>query len=238
MTTFVLVHGAWHGAWCWEKLKAELEADGHRVVTPDLPGHGEDATPPSQVSLVAYGARITELLDAESEPVVLVGHSMGGMAISVAAERRPDKVARLVYLCAFLPRDGEALLAIEGRNPRPTVPPNLVVDESTGTGTIPREKLRELFYNDVDEAEVEAAAGKLTPQPLAPFEQPAQLGDAFAAVPKSYIVCTDDGAISEALQRDMIAASGVADVMELPRSHSPFLSAPKELAETLERLAA
>ena len=233
MATFMLVHGAWHGAWCWEKLRAALERAGHRTVAFDLPGHGSDRTPASRVSLDAYAERIVEALDAEDEPVILVGHSMGGMAVSQAAERRPDKVARLVYLCAFLPRDGEALLAIESRNPRSTVPPSIVVDEATGTATIPREKLGELFYGDVAPAEAEAAAARLTPQPLAPFEQPARLGAAFASVPKTYVVCTEDGAISEALQRDMLGASGVADVVELRRGHSPFLSAPEELAEAL-----
>ena len=75
MSTFVLVHGAWHGAWCWEKVVPLLEGAGHEVVTLDLPGHGEDGTPALEVTMESYTDRVVGALDARSEPVVLVGHS-------------------------------------------------------------------------------------------------------------------------------------------------------------------
>ncbi len=107
MSTFVLVHGGWSGGWTWEKVVPLLEEAGHQVEAPDLPGHGDDRTPIPQVSLQGYADRICRVLDAQPEPVVLVGHSSGGLVISQAAEQRPDKVKMLVYLAAFLLRDCE-----------------------------------------------------------------------------------------------------------------------------------
>ncbi len=89
MSTFVLVHGAWHGAWCWTALAEDLRADGHQVDTPDLPGHGADTTPHDQVTLDLYVQRIVDVIGEEGEPVVLVGHSMGGMAAFDMAARTP-----------------------------------------------------------------------------------------------------------------------------------------------------
>src|SRR3954470_15258522 len=126
MSTFVLVHGAWHGAWCWWKVVSLLARDGHTAVAPDLPGHGEDRTPPSDVSFASYTRRICEAMDAAGEPVILVGHSMAGAVISQAAENRPEKVLFLVYLCAYLVRDGESLRDIARRGVANKVTPNLV----------------------------------------------------------------------------------------------------------------
>ena len=97
--TFVLIAGAWHGAWCWQKIVPLLEAQGHRVRIPDLPATGADTTDPAKVTLESWARFVAELLDAEPEPVILVGHSRGGVVISRAAEILPDKVRRLVYLC-------------------------------------------------------------------------------------------------------------------------------------------
>ena len=111
MNTFVMVHGAWHGAWCWYKLVPLLQSAGHTVIAPDLPSLGMDRTPLSQVSLDTWVEHICHVVDTASEPVVLVGHSRGGIIISEVAERRSDKIALLVYLAAYLLRDGESLTA-------------------------------------------------------------------------------------------------------------------------------
>ncbi len=92
MSTYVLVHGAWHGSWCWEKVVPLLEQAGHQVEALDLPGHGQDKTPIREITLAAYTNRVCETLDAQAEPVILVGHSLGGMVITQAAEERPAKI--------------------------------------------------------------------------------------------------------------------------------------------------
>lgn len=91
MSTYVLVHGAWHGAWCWKYVIPILENEGHNVIALDLPGHGEDKTPIPEITFDAYAKRVCKILDEQSEPVVLVGHSMGGAVISQVAEYLPSK---------------------------------------------------------------------------------------------------------------------------------------------------
>jgi pimeloyl-ACP methyl ester carboxylesterase len=234
MTSFVLVHGAWHGAWCWERTIAALRALGHQAVAVDLPGHGDDPTPRETVTLDAYAASIETAVRTRIGRSVLVGHSMGGMAISAAAERCADRLEGLVYLAAFLPQDGESLLSIEGRNPKPAVPPALVVEEGAPTVTLDPAKIPDLFYHDCSDEDVARAMERLTPQPLAPFAAPAALtADRFGAVPRSYVACAADRAVCIELQRDMIAASPCARVVELDASHSPFLSMPDRLAAAI-----
>ena len=238
MTTFVLVHGAWHGAWCWHKLVPELEALGHHAVTFDLPGHGNDTTPRRQVTLDSYSNCIVRVLDSIEGKVILLGHSMGGMAITAAAEQRPEKIKTLVYLTAFLPRNGESLFAIEERNPRPSVPENLVPAVNGKTATLNPERVVDLFYHDCSGPDITYATEHLTPQPLELLSTPVKITEAgFGSVPRIYVECTDDRAISIELQRDMIAASPCVEVISLHSSHSPFFSMPKELALALARLA-
>ncbi len=101
MATYVLVHGAWHGGWCWSKLVPLLEATRHRAIALDLPGHGNDKTPLAELSLDRYVACVSTAIGTIDEPVVLVGHSLGGTVISQTAEMHPDRILKLIYLCAF-----------------------------------------------------------------------------------------------------------------------------------------
>ena len=109
MSTFLLIHGAWHAGWCWRKVAPLLEAKGHKVLAPDLPSHGEDRTPTASVTLQKYADRACEVAGKQFEPVILVGHSMGGVVITQAGENCPGNIRALVYLCAFLPRNGDSL---------------------------------------------------------------------------------------------------------------------------------
>ena len=112
MARFVLVHGAFGGAWCWEPIVAPLEAAGHSVEAIDLPGSGDDPTPAGEVTLDAYAERICSVLGEREEPAILVGHSAGGMAITQAAARCPQRIVGLAYVAAFLPQDGQSLVAL------------------------------------------------------------------------------------------------------------------------------
>jgi pimeloyl-ACP methyl ester carboxylesterase len=238
MTQFLLVHGAWHGAWCWEKVVPLLAEMGHAAAAIDLPGQGDDPTPAASVTVDDYVRAIGEALRSAGGRSVLVGHSMGGIAISAAAEAHPDLIERLVYVTAFLPRNGESLLALEGRNPEPAVPPSLVMNENEPTCTIREEKVVPLFYHDCSPKDQQWAKSKLTKQALAPLSTELALSAArFGSVPRSYIACTDDRAIGITFQEDMVAASGVERRFDLDASHSPFISRPRELADLLVQAA-
>src|SRR5690348_14585984 len=112
MSTFVLVHGAWHGGWCWHKVVARLARMGHTAVAPDMRGHGLDRTPPAETSLDNLTASIATVVAAQSEPVVLVGHSFGGTIITQVGEHLPEKIRRLVYLAAFVVPGGKTTLEL------------------------------------------------------------------------------------------------------------------------------
>jgi pimeloyl-ACP methyl ester carboxylesterase len=241
VTRFVLVHGAFHGAWCWELLVRELEDAGHTAIAIDLPGAGDDKTPVADVTLDAYVDRVCDALGTEGPPAILVAHSMGGIAIAQAAARCPDRVAALIYVAAFLPADGQSLVDLtrlpEGAGD--LVQANMVVDGDPPIATMPRDVAREAFYGACPDDRAAWGVERIRPQPLAPFVTPVSLGDgAQAGPPRYYVVAAQDRAIPPALQRRMAREGATAEVVELDTDHSPFLSEPAELAGLLERFAA
>jgi pimeloyl-ACP methyl ester carboxylesterase len=238
MGTFVLVHGGWSGGWCWEKVVPLLEEAGHRVEAPDLPGSGDDLTPIPEVSLQGYAERISEILGAQPEPVVLVGHSSGGVAISQAAEQRPDKVKTLVYLAAFLLRDGETVLSVAGNDAGSLVLPAMVMSEDQTYATLREDAIREAVCADCSDEDVERAKSLFGPQAVAPFATPLDVTEEnYGRVPRVYIETLKDRAISPSLQKEMYERLP-CQVISMDTSHSPFFSAPEELAGHLNSLLA
>ena len=231
MNTYVLIHGAWHGGWCWDKVVPLLKEKGHKVEAPDLPGHGNDKTPISEISLQAYVDRVCQILDAQSEPVILVGHSMGGLIITQTAEYRPEKVKTLVYLTAFLLRNGEFLLQHAEGDKEALVLPNLIMAEDQSYATVKEKALKEIFYADCSDEDVTRAKSLLVSQAAPPFATPVNTTqEKFGRVPRVYISCLRDKAISPAVQEKMYTALPCKKVIAMDTSHSPFFSAPVELA--------
>ena len=235
---FVLVHGAWHGAWCWQRLTPELEAAGATVVAPDLPGHGADTTPVAEVTMDAYVERVVAAGESLDGPVDLVGHSMGGMVISAVAERIPARIAGLTYLCAFLPRDGDVLGALGAEDADTELNAAIRPGPEPGTLTVVPEVVP-VFYGDCSDADAADALARLAPQPIAPLQTPVRLSaEQFGRVPRAYVLCTQDRAVSPAMQRILLDRVPCDPVLELASGHSPFLSMPAELARTLVQIAA
>ena len=184
MSTFVLVHGAWHGAWCWERIIPLLEASGHRVIAPDLPGMGLDRTSLAEVSLDGWARFVAKIVEAESDRVVLVGHSRGGVVISQAAEYVPDRIATLVYLTAFLVPNGKTLWSTMQKAHRdPEQPPDFRRSADQLTSVLLPDAVRRTFYNTTDEFWAARAAGLVGPEPVASFVTPLRLTEtAFGGV--------------------------------------------------------
>ena len=233
MATFVLVHGAWHGAWCYEKLIPALQARGHRALALDLPGHGHDETPAHAVTLAAYVTRVGEALASVHEPAVLVGHSMGGMVIAQAGEDYAPSLRSLVYLTAFLPASGQSLADFRAD---PAVTDYLRTDREAGVVHLDPAQARHAFYHDCADSDVATAIARLCPQPIEPWTSRVELGARYEALDRHYIECTQDRAIPLALQRTMHAGSGCR-VHTLESSHSPFYSMPGPLASLLDVIA-
>lgn len=238
MASYVLIHGAWHGAWAWDHVRPILEAAGHRVVAPDLPGLGDDTTPLPQVTLKAYADVVAAAIAAAGEPVVLVGHSMGGLAITQAAELDPRGIARLVYVCAFMIRDGETLLQHALNDPGTDVPRFFRFSDDQSIVTVDPDGVVPCFYADCPPEVAERARPRLRPQALGPFMAPlSAAAGRWKQVPRTYIECTQDRAISLAKQREMHGAEPPEQVITMETGHSPFFSAPEALAQHLLALA-
>ena len=274
--TILLVHGAWHGAAHWAGVQAELERVGHRAIAIDLPGHGADAelpagyleqdlgllsSSPSPVASVTLGDAadaVIAALDAHAPRggAVLVGHSIGGAVITLAAERAPEKVGRLVYLAAYVPAGGRAAGDFGAMPEAQTgYGLDLFVADPAVIGAVRlnprgsaeyRERVRQTWYHDVPAEMFRDHADLLTPDlPVSFWITGVETSaERWGRVPRSYIRTADDRATAPAVQDIIIAAADAHApdnpfrVLTLPSSHSPFASMPARLADVLVEAAA
>jgi len=236
MTTFVLVHGAWHGAWCWRDVEAQLRAAGHDVLAPCLTGVGERAhlAAPS-VGLETHVGDVLGLFERnELADVVLVGHSYGGMVITGAADRIPGSIRTLVYLDAFIPRDGQALLSLQAEQARAAT----VLDAiANGDGWRVSPRAPE-YFGVRDPAHIERIKRHCTAQPLLTFMQPVrEQGNWRNIARKVYIRAKGHPTPVFAPFGDMARDAGDWDYHEVACGHEVMIEAPDELAALLLKLA-
>ena len=236
MPTFVLVHGAWHGGWCWSKVVSLLREAGHVVEAPDLPAHGADAAAPADVALSDYCDRVCEVIDSLEGDVVLVGHSLGGVTITQAAARRTERIRSLVYLAAFLP-DPEAAFAPDETMTSPELVAAVSPSADGATLLFDPRAARLVFYEDCSDQDVAFACERLCAEPASLVSGPVQLSPDGAGVPRDYILCLRDRALLPSGQRALIDRHGCRNVYEMDSNHSPFFSAPEELARILGEIA-
>jgi pimeloyl-ACP methyl ester carboxylesterase len=225
-----LVHGSYHGAWCWDFLTPELERLGHRVTTVDLP------ISDPELGAADYAKTIEAALDPATEPV-LVGHSMAGLIIPLVATHRP--VRRLVFLAAFLPSPGRSANdqrgteAIDGRVPPKTAEWTDLGDDVWMVGP---NTATELFFHDASAAVARWATRRLRPQSYRVLNEPTPL-TAWPDVESVSIVCRDDRAINPAWVRAAARERLGVEAIELGGGHSPFLTRANELAQILDTVA-
>ena len=229
MARYILVHGSCHGAWCWRDVLPLLD----NATAIDLPSHGANNTPIKDVTLDLYVDAVIAEITKSTEPVVLVGHSAAGVTIAEVAERIPDRIARLVYICAYAPKDGDALHLMRKRAKRQLVMPAVVRSEDGLSYTVDPEKSPGIFYHDCPNEAVEYALEHLCPQPILPQETPVKLGAAYESVSRSYILGEDDHTVPPEEQENMVADWPIEDVHRLACGHSPFFSCPETLARLL-----
>ena len=231
MAHFLLIHGASHGAWCWDKVLPALTAHGHSAEAIDLPGHGADRAPRKSVRMADY-QRATEA--ALRPGTILVGHSFGGFPITLAAASTPGKVRALVYLCALVPRPGQAFRDWRSEAISPSVSEAQVIDREAGVARILPEKAGAVFYSGCTDADRAAALARVTPQPIAVMTEPVEFTP--PEVPRHYIRCLNDKVVFPDYQR--AASAGWAQTHDLDAGHSPFLEMPEALARILDRIGA
>jgi hypothetical protein len=226
MTTFALVHGAWHGAWCWERLIPEIEGHGHSAIAVDLPCDDVDA------GLTVYAGIVLEATADAGPDLVLVGHSLAGLSIPLVAAQRP--VRKLVYLCAFLPSPGLNLAEQIAQEPQILAPgfgAGIARDEQGRSYWQDEDAATDTLYGACPRQLATWAVARLRPQAQAPSDErcPAQL----PPVDSVSLYTSDDATINPAWSRTAAPERLGSQAVELPGDHAPFLGRPAELAEVI-----
>lgn len=222
---FAFVHGAYHGAWCWDALRVELERSGHETSAVDLPCEDADA------GAERYADEVVASIPRSAKDIVVVGHSLGGLTIPLVAAR--TRTVMTVYLCAMVPVPGlsfDAQHAEIETGFQPTAPP---VANPDGSASWPEQGAVETFYQDCDLSLARQAARRLRPQHWRITQEVTPLRE-WPEVQAVSIVCIDDRALSPGYQRRAAHEVLRVDPVEMPGGHSPFLSQPRELALILE----
>jgi pimeloyl-ACP methyl ester carboxylesterase len=219
--TVVLVHGAWHGPWCWDDLRPRLERLGWRTTAPQLASASSTGTEP-RPGLYADAEVLAQHIDGIDGPVVLVGHSYGGAPVTEFAGRGIGHVTHLVYVAAYQPDAGESLYAMHGA-PTP--------DDVSGVVPVPDNPV-DTFYNDVAPDVAAAAARRLVPQTVRSWTEDV-ITAGWRTIPATYVLCEKDQALAPATQENFARRAG--SLYRLASGHSPFLSVPDELADVLDQ---
>lgn len=236
--TFVLVHGAWQATFVWEKVKAGIEKSGQKVVVIELPAHGNDKTPPQNVSIDVYRDVVVNKINAMPESVILVGHSLGGMVITAVAEKIPGKIEKLVYVGAFLPADNQSLLDLANSDAQSLLGPSLIPSADQLTLDVKHDNIISIFCEDASADDKALILQKFRVEPAIPFtDKVAITADNFGKVDKYYIKTLNDHAVGIDLQNRMLTAANITKTYSMNTSHCPFLSQPNELKDLLLKIA-
>ncbi len=232
----VLVHGAWHGAWCWAAVQAALDARGIASLAIDLPGHGVSTAPLGGLhdDAAALTAVLDRLRQSGATAIVLVGHSYGGAVITQAAAGRDD-IVHLLYLAAFALDAGESVLSCLGSLDRREVDlaaAMVPTDDGTGTTLDPATAAGAL-YGECPPNAARAALARLGPQSTASMTEHID-GAPRRLIPSTYVVCGRDRAVHPDHQSAL--AERCSDRVDLDVDHSPFISAVDATADIVERI--
>lgn len=232
MATFQLVPGGFHGKWCWDRVVRELQGMGHRATAIELPGMGSDDTPHKNVSLDLWAEHVIDLAEGEADLPVLVGHSRAGLVMTRAAEIAPDRFAALVFLTAVVPPQGESVGTHESFAQVPYM--RIVNDGHTLTTS---DDILPLLYNGCSAEDVEYAAARICPEPIAAMTTPITTSDErFGTTRRAYIHCLQDKMLPYDWQLEVARRLGCTQSITMDTDHSPFLNAPQELARHIVSL--
>ncbi|MFI2744524.1 alpha/beta fold hydrolase [Zhouia sp. PK063] len=238
--TFVLVHGAWQASFVWDKVKADLEAEGNTVVKVELLGHGNDQTPVSEITFEGYVKQVTDVINGLNTPVVLVGHSLGGAIATQAATLVPQKIDKLIYVAGFIPQSGSSVFDYSAMDQGTLIPTALEfsADGSTVTIANPEVNMRDIFCQYGSDEDIDLLVEKLRPEPVVAAGTPLNYsGETYSSINnKYYIYTTEDTAISYSFQQQMVNEANISNTYEIESGHSPFLSKPDELVEIIKTI--
>lgn len=237
----VLVHGAWQGDYVWDQVKAGLVADGYRVSVVKLPGHGSDNTPAYQVTFQAYVNEVKNAINEYNEPVILVGHSLGGAIVTQTAAELSQKINKLVYVAGYIPASGKSVLDYSMMDTASPLGPliRLSDDQTQAAIAEPELNLAKIFSQDATEAQKQFLLNQYKAEPTIPMGTPLTYNrEAYNAISNKYYVYTlADNAITCDFQQQMVAAAGISNTFIMNTGHSPFVSQPAELTNILKEIS-
>jgi pimeloyl-ACP methyl ester carboxylesterase len=237
--TFVLVHGAWHGAWCWAAVINQLEKFGDRAFAVDLPGHGASGFSRAEASLSLYVDSVAKFIeDRGLRDVVLAGHSLGGITISGVVQKIPKRLKRVIYVSAIVPRDGESAIdtlpdsattagALEPMRAQPD--PSAPVDEA---------RFRRLYLQEGSRELQDFVLAALAPEPVGPMFAPVSMKDFYTCgVPQSFLVCEDDISRGPGHYHPNISSRLASPTLRFVKAdHEVMFTAPVQCARALHEL--
>jgi putative intracellular protease/amidase len=232
--TYVLVHGAWADESAWGFVRSNL-AKNANVVVVNLPAHGADNTYGAGIGLNDYVKTVTEAINQQPGKVILVGHSMAGEVISQVAENIPARIEKLIYVSAYLPKNGESVIDLSKKDNTSKTGPALEFNQDYSLATIKKEVVHDNICGDCPDYMKDILVKYHRAEPVKALNDKAVLTAKFASVPKYYIATTKDEVVPYTLQQLMVKDNGaVKKVYELPTSHLPFVAMPDKFLEILK----
>jgi pimeloyl-ACP methyl ester carboxylesterase len=233
----VIIPGAWSSAADWGYVVPELEAAGNEVIVVNLAGHGSDKTPITNISLKGYVDAVKEAI-GKKKNITLVAHSFGGVVASQVAEEIPTQIKELLFVAAYVPKNGESLLSLATADADSHVGKSLVIKENEGIAVVSRDGIIDSFFADAPKQVQDYVIDHFPAEPLAPLATPVKTTAAnLGKVKKVFVFTANDHTNSPALQHKMVEASGIKKTYTLQSSHTPFVSRPKELADIINKEA-
>jgi putative intracellular protease/amidase len=231
--TYVLVHGAWADESAWGFVRNDL-AKNANVVVVNLPAHGADNTYGVGIGLNDYVKTVTNTVNMQKGKVILVGHSMAGEVISQVAENIPNKIDKLIYVAAYIPKNGESVIDLSKKDATSKVGAALEFNKDYSLATIKKEVVHDNICADCPDYMKDILVKYHRAKPTKALNDKAVLTAKFASVPKYYIATTEDEVVPYSLQQQMLKDNGTfKKVFELPTSHLPFVVMPKEFLDIL-----
>lgn len=236
--TYLLIHGAWEGAWSWKETTTFLKKSGHNVIAIDLPGHGADKTPLAEINLTLYADRVKTELDKIGEPVILVAHSFGGFVISKVAEEVPEQIEKMVFVASAVPYEEKNAVEVFMEDEESEFLENLIFSEDKSSVGMSKETILNVIFTGATEEQIDKVIPQLVNQATKPFYEVVKTTDEnFGSVAKAYIETTLDRVVSLTAQRAIQERLGITEVVTLEYGHVPLETAPEALANALEKVA-
>ncbi|HVI46211.1 MAG TPA: alpha/beta hydrolase [Chitinophaga sp.] len=235
--TIVFVPGSFETGGAFSSVRDLLNQEGYDVITVTFPGRG-DGSDPKTVTMEKYRDAVLAVIGSQRN-IILVGHSLGGVPISLVAEKIPNQISKLVYQLAFLLKDGQNIFDFAGKDKETHLLPNLIYNAEHSAATVNPDSILSIFCEDC----AASYKGKLLeankPEPLRPLGDKISITDAnYGKVPRYYIFTSKDKAVGPAIQKEMATASGVKMTYTLETSHSPHLSQPGQYVNIIKQIIA